>query len=64
MKVKNVFTIAIGIMVLSGVLMMTACTNDKKSADQEQHSGGHAETDSAGKEILTLSDQDVKHANI
>lgn len=57
-------TIAIGIMVLSGILMMTACTNDKKRADQEQHSGGHAETDSAGKEILTLSDQDEKHANI
>ena len=64
MRVKNVLTIAIGIMVLSGILMMTACTNDKKRADQEQHSGGHAETDSAGKEILTLSDQDEKHANI
>ncbi|HUN03132.1 MAG TPA: efflux RND transporter periplasmic adaptor subunit, partial [Niabella sp.] len=64
MKVKNVFTIAIGIMVLSGILLMTACTNDKKVADHEQHSGAHAVTDSSGKEILSLTDQDEKHANI
>lgn len=64
MKVKNVFTIAIGIMVLSGILLITACTNDKKGSDQEQHSGAHTETDSSGKEILSLTDQDEKHANI
>lgn len=64
MKVKNVYTIPIGIMVLSGILLMTACTNDKKVADQEQHSGAHAVTDSSGKEILSLTDQDEKHANI
>lgn len=64
MKVKNVFTIAIGIMVLSGTLLMAACTNDKKVADQEQHSGAHVVPDSSGKEILYLTDQDEKHANI
>ena len=64
MKVKNVFTIAIGIMVLSGILLMTSCTNDKKGDDQEQHSGAHTVTDSSGKEILSLTEQDEKHANI
>ena len=52
MKVKNVFNIVIATMVLSGMLLITACTNDKKSADQEQHSGVHTLTDSSDKEIL------------
>ena len=64
MKVINVFTIAIGIMILPGTVMMMACTNDKKGADQEQHSGAHTLTDASGKEILSLTAQDEKHANI
>lgn len=64
MKVKNLSNIAIGIMALSGMLLMAACTNDKKGTDQEQHSGAHTVTDSSGKEILSLTDQDEKHANI
>lgn len=43
---------------------MAACTNDKKGTDQEQHSGAHTVTNSSGKEILSLTDQDEKHANI
>lgn len=65
MKLKNVIIIAIGIMVVSGILMMAACTNEKKVAEQEEHPGAqHAAPDSSGKEILSLTDQDERHANI
>lgn len=65
MKLKNVIIIAIGIMVVSGILMMAACTNENKVAEQEKHTGAqHAAPDSSGKEILSLTDQDERHANI
>ncbi|SDL88032.1 MULTISPECIES: efflux RND transporter periplasmic adaptor subunit [Daejeonella] len=64
MKRNNIIIIAIGVMVLWGIFLTAACTNDKKVAEQEEHTEAHAAPDSSGKEILSLTDQDERHANI
>ncbi len=64
MKVKTSFNMALGIITLSVMVLIGACTNNKKGTAQEQHSGAHSVSDSSGKEIISLTVQDEKHANI
>lgn len=64
MKLKNLYNIAIGLISFSGMLLNAACKNNKQSVNQEKHAGSHAASEPTAKEIVSLTDQDEKHANI